>query len=1221
MHIKKLEICGFKSFIDRTVIQFDHDMIGVVGPNGCGKSNVVDAIRWAMGEQSAKSLRGRAMSDIIFNGSESRAQAGFAEVTLTFDNSNPEMKHVLPPEYRDYSEIAVTRRLHRGDGSNDYLINKTPVRLRDVTEVFLGTGVGRKAYSIVEQGKIGLIVSTRPHDRRVLIEEAAGITKYKARKRQAEQKMLLTRQNLARVSDLVGEIERQLGSLKRQSAKANRYVRYRDELDDLMLWDAAHKWLELRGRRDVTNAERAIKDHAVTAERAEVDARDAAIEVMRQESHGAERRAENAQNAAFMCDNQVREHETSMDRARDRYELLDTALERARAEQLDLVQKATALNEERGTLHTDLGAVDGELQREESLVAHEVERLAELERAASDAAVALATRRESEASASTAIAAGEARIDAIERRRGELDERTTRIAEQLSVVADQLREGTANRQALSTNAHDLEVRKCAMVNARDALADDLPKLIAERDAVRAHSRESRDMLHRAANRLRALQELAERMEGVGAGVRHLLQTGDSTLGGLLADRIEVPTELTHALAALVGDRLQCVVVEDLDRGMMLLEGLAASENGRASIIANSLTRRATVPDTKAEPFSVDPGVIGSVLEQLNCGPADESVVRALVGSAVLVQDSATAKRLSERGADADLVTLDGTVFHRDGRITGGSGDALAEGMLDQKREIRELESTVAQRENDVASYDARIDEIEARVTKTTDALEHAKDEAHQAEIAMISGQQELRRLEQDLTQLNQRHAAIIAEQSELLDAVELTAVERAALLATLELATDELENSRQARDEAEKLSDERRAAHALQHAVCTDRKVMVASVRERASAARDALARVERAHEELRERIVALESSRDATAHEAGEVAAQWMSSRGGMLDARRESRQAHSSFETARVELDDTRQRLSLREAELREMRGQLDDNSAQLQDLEMQLQRFSLELEHLVEAVAERFRGLDLRTVVGDFHARAMMSDEQQRRIKELTQLIDRMGSVNLEAMEQFKESSERFEFYTKQRGDLEQALSDLEKAIAQMNKESRRLFKHAFEGINRRFKEIFPKMFRGGRAELRLTDPNDLLETGIDILAQPPGKRLGNIELMSGGEKAFTAVSLLLAIFRFKPSPFCILDEVDAPLDDANVERYVEGIRAMTDRSQFILVTHSKRTMQAVDVLYGVTMQEPGVSKLVGVRVGDRGERSKTRSTPPIASAPPPEEKTAGDATAVA
>jgi len=364
MHIKKLEICGFKSFVDRTVVHFDHDVIGIVGPNGCGKSNVVDAVRWVMGEQSAKALRGKAMGDVIFAGSETRQQAGFAEVTITFDNSDPAGAHSLPLEYRDYPELAVTRRLFHGDGSNEYFINKIPVRLRDVTDVFLGTGVGRKAYSIVEQGKIGLIVTARPEDRRVLIEEAAGITKYKARKKQAEQKMDQTRQNLTRVNDIVSEIERQIGNLKRQAAKAERYVKYREELDDLSLWDASHRWLELFARANVALNGRGELAERVERERTEVDTRDAEIEVTRQRTHEAEQAAERAQTQAFHSDNDVREWESELDRSRDRHGSLVERLERERVEQVALEEKATALADERDVLVDQLDTIENEEERE-----------------------------------------------------------------------------------------------------------------------------------------------------------------------------------------------------------------------------------------------------------------------------------------------------------------------------------------------------------------------------------------------------------------------------------------------------------------------------------------------------------------------------------------------------------------------------------------------------------------------------------------------------------------------------------------------------------------------------------------------------------------------------------------------------------------------------------------------------------------------------------------
>lgn len=1209
MHIKKLEICGFKSFVDRTVIHFDHDMIGVVGPNGCGKSNVVDAIRWVMGEQSAKALRGKGMGDVIFNGSESRDQAGFAEVTITFDNTDPEMAQTLPLEYRDYSEIAVTRRIYRGDGSNDYYINKVPVRLRDVTEVFLGTGVGRKAYSIVEQGKIGIIVSARPEDRRSLIEEAAGITKYKARKRQAENKMNLTRQNLTRVNDIVSEIERQLGSLKRQAAKAKRYLRYRDELDDLVLWEASHKLLELTATTAVAREAHATTSEKVSRKRAEVDARDAEIEVLRQHAKEAEAKAERAQNIAFTSDNDVREQEARIDRSGDRYEHLQRRLSQARIEQTGLEEKATALTTERDGLAEELRVVSEEQDREQGLLTEEHDKLEALRVATAEMEQRVSQARRAEAEAAASIARREAELRGFETRRAEIGQRNERSRQELSRLSSEQTALAAERTELAARAASLESKKHAMCDARDAIGVELPFLEGQVDHGTTELDVVRKELHQRKSRLEALRELEERMEGLGAGVRNLLASedgadGDVVLAGIVADRIEVPAEYTAALGALVGDRLQTVVVEDMDRALELLANLAEQRRGRATVIARGGTAEAAVP---ALP-EVD-GVIGRVTELVRHAPEDAGLVRALVGDAVLVREPQQARRLRARlvndGRGAcDVVSLDGTVFHADGRVTGGAGDAIAAGLLDQKREMRELEELVVGLTMQARTREDDLTDKRARLSELRRALDESKAQAHGAELAMVNAQQDLQRLEQRLSHTESRIEQVHRDIAELGTTLETAEAERHASLQALEQAQALRSEAVEALTAAEREALAHREQLAAQQSAYTDRKVQLASVSERMSASRSALERIERELDELRSRIEGLETERDDGAMEAGLVAADLFEARGELIDARRQARQAQMEFENARLGLDDARHGLGLREAELREMRLSLDDLSTTLREQDIKLQRLVLEREHLDEAIRERYRGLELRTIVGDYHARPRVGDEHKSRIKELTHLIDRMGSVNLDAMGEYEEQSQRFIYYTEQRDDLNAALSDLEAAISQMNKETKRLFRHAFDGVNRRFKEIFPKMFRGGRAELRLTNPDDMLETGIEILAQPPGKRVANIELMSGGEKAFTAVSLLLALFRFKPSPFCILDEVDAPLDEANVGRYVEAIRAMTDRSQFIVITHSKRTMQAVDVLYGVTMQEPGVSKLVGVRVGDRAERSvHKRSERPI------------------
>ncbi|MBI4701160.1 MAG: chromosome segregation protein SMC [Deltaproteobacteria bacterium] len=1194
MHIKQLEISGFKSFVDRTIIHFDHDLIGVVGPNGCGKSNVLDAIRWAMGEQSAKALRGRSMSDVIFNGSETRPPHGFAEVTVTFDNSEPEGALLLPLDYREYAELGVTRRLFR-DGTSEYLINKSQVRLKDVTDVFLGTGVGRKAYSIVEQGKIGLIVSARPEDRRGLIEEAAGITKYKGHKRQAEQKMELTRHNLQRVGDIVAEIERQLVSLKRQAAKAKRYVRCRAQMEDLVLWDASHRWLELRARGEVA---RSLRDEtALTgeAERAAVDAREAELEVARQQAYAAEQLAEQAQQDAFLADNDAREHDARIERARDRYRLLEERRAAARAEQEDLGRKAGAMREERRTLSAARDSAEAEREREAAGAQLEQQRLAEVGAADDRATAELGRARTALAEAAARIATALAELGALERRAAELAERQHSGALQLDEIERELGEARGRHGEAQTRVAELRARRDELGAAQAERQAELASL-AERHAEQGRQLDAaRAEQERRRSRLGALRELCERWEWVGAGPRALLQRADPAVLGLVADRIDVPDEYAAAVAGLLGERLQTVVVAETKRALELLAELGQQDQGRAAIICP----QDLGPDLAQGPApaaSEADGVLGPVGACLRPTTADDRLVRALVGDAVLVRTVDAARKLRERGARHDMVTLDGTVFHADGRISGGAGDKVAWGALAQRREMRELAHELDTQQEALHEASSCAEALEVRRAELAQALEGGRQEKHAAEIALAHAEQEERRAEERLAATTARRAVVAEEIAQLGAALQQAQAEHAEAQQARAASSADEAAAREMVAQAEQACQRARAELAAQQARLTERRILFARAQELSLAASAALERAQRTGDELGARFQDLGAERERAAAEAGELGAAMVQAQSELVQARARARQARGAFDETRLALDEARSKLGLGEAELKQKRAALGEVQQRLQEHEMELQRLQLELGHLEESVAERFRGLRLRRVVGDYHARPIMDEEQRRRIGRLLDLLDHMGPVNLEAEKEHNEADERHRFFTKQQADLTQAMADLERAIAQMNRESRRRFRHAFEGISARFEEIFPKLFRGGRASLQLTSPNDLLETGIEILAQPPGKKLSNIELMSGGEKAFTAVALLFAIFQYKPSPFCILDEVDAPLDDANVDRYLEGIRGMTDRSQFILITHSKRTMQAVDVLYGVTMQEPGVSRLVGVRVSEGRMRSQ-------------------------
>jgi chromosome segregation protein len=1179
--IKRLEIGGFKSFVDRTVIQFDNDVTGIVGPNGCGKSNIVDAIRWCMGEQSAKHLRGKAMSDVIFNGSESRPAHDFAEVTLVFDTADGD----VPPQYASYPEIAVTRRLHRS-GDSDYLINKTYVRLQDVTELFLGTGAGTKAYSIIEQGKVGLIVSAKPEERRGLIEEAAGITKFRAKRKQAEKKMELTQQNLARVGDIVAEVERNLASLKRQAAKAERYLAYRKELEDLQLHEASHRWLEIAIGLQATNVGLASSRGAYDAARSDLAAAEARTEALRLDATQAESVLEAAQAAHWSAENKLRAEEAQMMRARDRLLALEERARMAEVERREVDQRLERVESE----DADLRDQTEMLEDEEAV---EIDRLAleedALEGFRADLAKAEAHAkdvRDARSTAEAAHAGARAKLEAVERRRTDLLVRTEKVRLERESLEYALREAGDSLTEARAKLADAQAQKDAAAQTLAGLQEriqgaKLSLADAERDADT-----TKHELTKKRSRLQALVEVEARFEGVGAGARALLQTKAPALHGLVADRLAVDPDHTVALAALLGPRVETVLVSSEEAGLELLHELAGKKNGRATILAKASERVSTPPPA--------PAGARLFLDLVRYEAEDADLARAFVGHALFVEDEATARALRASGESRTIVTRGGFVFDADGTIRGGRGEELAAGLLDARRERKELEHVVPELEERARRADDQKVHAKASLAEATASLDAARGSVHEAEIELLTASKDAKQAESLGLHARTRLEALASDEDELRERLADVEDERADLRASV----DRDEDARNARDrdvrDAEQKVDECRERVAARQSSVVDRKVRLASVQQRKRGVGDAIASLQRQRNDLREQQVRL----DLEAREAEKTGEELRALRDG---GEERSRDLVDALRAREAELASAKDAYELKKGELGAIDGDLKglrQREAAERDsvtrMEMQLRELTLAREHLVESVRERFRGLELRTIVGDYHLRQAPTAESKARLHELTQLLDRMGSVNLDAVREAKEADERLQFYSKQKADLDEALADLQRAIQQMNRESRRLFKETFEAVNTKFQELFPKLFRGGQASLRLTNPEDLLETGIEILAQPPGKKLSSIELMSGGEKALTAVSLIFAMFQVKPSPFCILDEVDAPLDEANVARYNEAIRTMTDRSQFILITHIKKTMQMVDVLYGVTMPEPGVSKMVSVQVNDSAQK---------------------------
>ena len=1183
MKIRKLELVGFKSFVDKTVVNFDHDITGIVGPNGCGKSNVVDAIKWVMGEQSASRLRGKSMDDVIFNGSENRGPAGFAEVSLTFDNTDG----FAPPEYSEYAEISVSRRLDRS-GRSDYFINRTPVRLMDITNLFLGTGVGRRAYSIIEQGRIGYIVSSKPADRRSMIEEAAGITKFKVRKRAAERKMEQTRQNLLRVGDILRELERNLASLKRQAQKAERYKRYRDEVRDLELHVAAFRYLELFNETRVIGESLHLTSAKEEGARIALQFREAELEVARTQVEQLGKTVEKANTKAYESDNAVRVYEGKIQQLRQRLQSLRDRESVAERELSELVEQRQTLSAERNALSEALRELENAHVEAAALFEKEQEELGRRRNTAEEAERAVGNARGRVADAEKRVARAEAVLTSFERRRQEGRERLEKLKSQKDELNRRLEELEEEKGALAVRLNVLRSGKEQTASQKQKIETELQELRAEirksdtqLEILRGEAAEKR-------SRLASLREVQQRFEGVGAGVRALMtqynSESENGLVGLVADRLQSPPELDAALAGALGSRLQQVVVENIEQGKDAIEFLTENEAGRAALLPRRPRR---VVGVHVE-LPYDEGIVGRLVDLVYATtPNDEALRRHLLQDIVVVRDMETALKLHRQGTQAALVTLAGECVNPDGSLHGGAGEESGAHLLELKREIRQLETIVGGLDDDLSQAVTRHSELRRGIAQRQAAIDAARSAAHDAEIAIVKAEKDLRRAESEGNNTKRTSERVEEELASLGQALEEASGEEQEALGEIEAAKASGERAREELNAAEAVLLERKQSVEEQSAKVTEVRVRHAQARERLESDRSALERLSRSIDELDQREQRLKGDVAEGAKEQGAICAHWIRTREELGTAISDATRAHQELEQARVVYEEERRSLSSAEVELKQQRSRLEEISGEANRLALRDRELAMELSHLIEQIEERHR-VDIRNVLTEFHARELPDEQIRQRVKELLRLIERMGAINLTAIEEYDEKSERYETLKAQDRDLQEALSKLEKAIREMNRESRRLFKEAFVAVNERFKLIYPQLFRGGKAELRLSDPSDILESGVEIIAQPPGKKLGSLELMSGGEKALTAVALIFAIFQYKPSPFCLLDEVDAPLDEANINRFAQAIRQMTGRSQFIVITHSKRTMEFTDVLYGVTMEQPGISKLVSVEL---------------------------------
>jgi chromosome segregation protein len=1259
MRLERLEIAGFKSFSDRSELSFDEGVTAIVGPNGCGKSNVADALTWVMGEQSAKSLRGEKMEDVIFNGSDARKPTGAAEVRLRFsgvrmapsalpvasdtpredvspsngnghhghENGNGNGHH-LADMMEAVREVEVTRRLYRS-GESEYLIDGHTCRLRDIHELLMDTGLGAKAYAIIEQGKIGLILSSRPTDRRQLIEEAAGITKYKARRRAAELKLEAAQQNLTRIDDIVYEVEKQRGSLQRQAAKARRYGRLRDEM---------RRWEKVLFSRRY----RALGELIESAR--------ARLSGTREHEALAAARLADVENELGRLRIELAEAEAAAARVRDSAHARELEINR-RQQQIALdAQQGEMLRTRADELETERTSLEARREPERLALEERRAAAADAERARDEAAALASNASGEHATAQQAIEAAEQEV---EQARGEL----YAVVNTVTALTAALQSATAQRERaeeglsrLQVEAADLQTELDRAVSSRAQAAAALSTAHDSLDAVRMarvtreselssartehewRAREVRTREHDLASldaRLHSLEELDAHRAKFSDAARIVLVEANGHVGqmGALADFIEVDPRYERAVEAHLGDLLQHVLVRGHEHAAAGLDLVRREDAGRCGFVVVG------DPNVEGAHGAAGAGVaaavgelpVGAVLLSgiVRVAPAHEAAIRQVMGDAVIVETFAAAEQLAPTLA-IPVATLDGDVLRGAHLVTGGT-KGESRGILATKREIKELRERVAL---DRAALDRLIAEtaqFEQAIALATAAIAGLTAELHRQEKEIVGVDAQLQRATDDEARVTQRRALVATEtervQQEIasLDERQTEARESIARLdGDKRAAETSLLDAQRALLAARETSDvlAQRAAEArATHAALVERSGAVAAdVRRLAEEARGLERRVDTCGADLmlmrdqRERLLAAVADGQAQMDEdvraleelrvtmrgADDKALTLKTSAEQHEEAIRDARRALDAVRALAAELDVTR---ATAEADLTHLAQQcLDAVNLPLDEVRAEVDRMEEagEVEPDVAAIRaaeapdpdEEAEESSEDDAADEAPALVRMTAEEA--IAELRAKIDKLGPVNMMAIEQFTELESRHTFLTTQRKDLVDSIAHTNEAIRRIDETTHARFREAFSAINANFQQTFSTLFGGGRAGITLLDDTDPLESGIDIVASPPGKRLQNVMLLSGGEKALTAIALMFAIFRYKPSPFCLLDEIDAPLDDANIGRFVEMLRGMLDRTQFIVITHNRKTMEIANRLYGVTMEEPGVSKLISIQL---------------------------------
>lgn len=1220
MFLRSLHLNGFKSFADNTKLEFHPGVTGVVGPNGCGKSNVVDAIRWVLGETSAKALRGGEMADVIFNGTEKRKPLGMAEVLLTLGDCEGALGV-------DFNEVCVGRRVYR-DGKSEYLLNNKPCRLKDINNLFMDTGIGRSSYSVMEQGKIDMLLSSKPEDRRQVFEEAAGITKFKQQKKEALRKLDYTEANLVRIVDVLEEQKRQMGSLQRQAAKARRYATLLEQVRVLDTHFSHRQFAELRAERGelITSigALRTQHDELQT----QIEGGQTGLNETRAAFQAIEGEISDLRQRESELQGKIQEAKSRIQFNEERGVEMRTLIERNEADIASSREKLETQRNDLTAADETLKTMAEQIGKQEADVGRRLQQTDEIRRERGQVELALNENRSQLGKAESLVTTLAAQLE------NGLSQMTG-SQQRVSQLADEKGRIEAERATKRGELAELEKAKAEQEKLRNDLELELKLLedglvIAQRDL--AAARESEANLTREVTekqtRLETLQQLVAMGEGFEKGTQEVLKWKDECGGmkdetgaavqGVIANFIDVEPKFIPAIEAALGQHLQAVMVAHSLAAKDILERLRSGELGQASLVPNDLmTEQESEPELSS--FSLHPSSLGKASDFVNADLKVEAVVQGLLRNILVVESLDLALSLRAELPGVGFVTLAGEFLSESGVLTGGFKEQGAGSVLERQSEIRSLENATAKIRSKLEAEQKRVTSFDDLVAESQVDVEAHRERLQKLKVDLSTVDGQLAMVQREVQQQDSKLESLTWEESELVKRMELAQTQQSDLEAQkvqaretieqLETETGQLQTRHQTIREKEEeatvllnelrtaLAVEKRARESLeqQRAPMSSRlRELEESIQRRVTEIDGYKQRVDQGakeNEQLRGDIESLSKQRTEVMDQRGGLETK----RGGLL----------TEIEQGEAKLVTMRQQV----AKMAEQRGNEEIRSTQLE----------LRMENLSDTVQQRYQ-VELESFEADSHALLGVIAEVQKKLKtppgeepapdpempeipddsqpdwkfvaeatsELRRKLDGMGPVNLDAIQEYDELEERYSMMVEQHDDLVKSKDELLKVIEKINKTTKAMFAETFVEVSKNFREMFTELFgKGAQANLVLLDDDDPLESGIEIIAKPPGKKLQSISLLSGGERSMTAVALLFAIYMVKPSPFCVLDELDAPLDEANIERFIRVLDRFINDSQFIIVTHSKRTMSRCDVMYGVSMEEFGISKTLGMK----------------------------------